>query len=357
MLNRREIARRQARVLLKPVSTQVVDIAKCPSRSFLGSDRPRKGFLGSDPAFALRCAGRGRQLAGFGCGRSERRVAAAGLIDERSELSGQRRVDRAIIHRPNDLEARIDGFGGSRQQRWRRAARGAGTEQQYRSEDDGFAHQGQAIQVNGVAERIRTWVLPAVFDPSPPLRLQVDYRLKSTWDWGGPAYNAKVEPAVLALFIATILVMEGVAYAAHRWVMHGPGWFLHESHHRDRIGLFELNDLYAVFFALPSVVLLLGGVRLGWGSWAVAVGAGIAAYGAIYFGFHDVIVHRRLSHRYVPRWGYMKRIVQAHRLHHATTSKRGAVSFGFIWAPSPEILKRQLARSQDAEIREPRAQR
>ena len=166
-----------------------------------------------------------------------------------------------------------------------------------------------------------------------------------------------MELAVFPLFIATILAMEGVAYVAHRWVMHGPGWFLHESHHRDRTGLFELNDLYAVFFALPSIVLLLGGVRLGWGNWAVAVGAGIAAYGAIYFGFHDVIVHRRLRHRYVPRWGYMKRIVQAHRLHHATTGKHGAVSFGFIWAPSPEILKRQLAGSQDAEIREPRAPR
>ena len=26
------------------------------------------------------------------------------------------------------------------------------------------------------------------------------------------------------------------AYVAHRWVMHGPGWFLHASHHRPRDG-------------------------------------------------------------------------------------------------------------------------
>ena len=38
----------------------------------------------------------------------------------------------------------------------------------------------------------------------------------------------------LLLFVATILAMEGVAYVAHRWVMHGPGWFLHASHHRPR---------------------------------------------------------------------------------------------------------------------------
>ena len=53
----------------------------------------------------------------------------------------------------------------------------------------------------------------------------------------------------LALFLATVIAMEGVAYAAHRWVMHGPGWILHESHHRARTGRFELNDLYAVIFA------------------------------------------------------------------------------------------------------------
>ena len=38
------------------------------------------------------------------------------------------------------------------------------------------------------------------------------------------------------LFLATVAAMEGVAYVAHRWVMHGPGWFLHESHHRPRHG-------------------------------------------------------------------------------------------------------------------------
>ena len=113
----------------------------------------------------------------------------------------------------------------------------------------------------------------------------------------------------LLLFLATIAAMEGAAYVAHRWVMHGPGWFLHASHHRPRHGMFEANDLYAVIFALPSIVLLLGGVQLGWGAGFAWVGAGIAAYGAIYFGFHDVIVHQRVRHRYVPRGRYMKRIV------------------------------------------------
>ncbi len=145
------------------------------------------------------------------------------------------------------------------------------------------------------------------------------------------------------LLLATVAVMEGVAYVAHRWVMHGRvGWWLHESHHRERTGMFELNDLYAVIFAGPSILLLAGGVRWGWGEWATWVGAGIAAYGAIYFGFHDVIVHRRVAHRIVPRSSYFKRIVQAHRIHHAVETRRGTVSFGFIYAPPIEALKAAL---------------
>jgi beta-carotene 3-hydroxylase len=92
-------------------------------------------------------------------------------------------------------------------------------------------------------------------------------------------------------------------------------------------------------------VLLLGGVQLGWWPGCAWIGAGIAAYGAIYFGFHDVIVHRRLGHRFVPRSTYMKRIVQAHRLHHALEGRHGAVSFGFLWAPRAEILKARLRAS------------
>ena len=160
----------------------------------------------------------------------------------------------------------------------------------------------------------------------------------------------------LTLFVATIAGMEGVAYVAHRWVMHGPGWFLHASHHRARPGIWELNDLYAVIFAVPSFVLLLGGVQLGWWAGFTWIGAGIAAYGAIYFGFHDVIVHKRLDHTYLPRSSYMKRIVQAHRLHHVVETKAGTVSFGFLWAPRPEALKAELKRRERAGVRAPAGQ-
>jgi beta-carotene 3-hydroxylase len=164
-------------------------------------------------------------------------------------------------------------------------------------------------------------------------------------------------PALILLFFLTIALMEGFAYVMHRWVMHGPGWVLHASHHRPRAGFWELNDLYFVIFAAPSILLLLGGVQLDWGDWATTVGAGIAGYGAIYLGFHDVIVHQRVSHRYVPRSTYMKRIVQAHRLHHVVETREGNVSFGFLVAPAPDVLKRQLAEKTQGVVRAPRGQR
>jgi beta-carotene 3-hydroxylase len=148
-------------------------------------------------------------------------------------------------------------------------------------------------------------------------------------------------PVGLLILAATVIAMEAVAYTVHRWIMHGPGWFLHKSHHRPG-GKLEANDLYGLIFAVPSVLLIYGGLNRGWPDWAVWVGAGIAVYGLIYFGFHDVIVHKRLPHRLVPRSRYLKRIVQAHRLHHAVESRDGAVSFGFLWAPPVERLKAEL---------------
>lgn len=157
----------------------------------------------------------------------------------------------------------------------------------------------------------------------------------------------------LLLFVATVAGMEAFAYGAHRWLMHGPGWFLHESHHRPRTGNWEWNDLYFVIFAAPSITLLLGGVQWGWGAWAIWVGAGIAAYGAIYLGFHDVIVHKRFHHRYLPKSAYMKRIIQAHRLHHVVETRQGNVSFGFLVTPHPEALKADLKRRGYAGVRAP----
>ncbi len=147
----------------------------------------------------------------------------------------------------------------------------------------------------------------------------------------------------LAIVVATVAFMEGFAWWAHKYVMHGWGWGWHKSHHEPHDDRFEKNDLYAVVFAGVAIVLFWIGTD-NWVVWWIAVG--ITAYGALYFIAHDGLVHHRWPFRYVPKSGYFKRLYQAHRLHHAVKGKNGCVSFGFIWAPSLDTLRKQLRENQ-----------
>ncbi len=49
----------------------------------------------------------------------------------------------------------------------------------------------------------------------------------------------------------------------------------------------------------------------------------------------------------------MKRIVQAHRLHHVVETREGTVSFGFLVAPDPAALKAALKARDRKGIRAP----
>ncbi|MBY0420948.1 MAG: sterol desaturase family protein [Parvularculaceae bacterium] len=153
----------------------------------------------------------------------------------------------------------------------------------------------------------------------------------------------------VAVVVAFILLMEAVAWVAHKYVMHGFLWSLHKSHHEPRTGAFEKNDWFAVFFSIPSIALIYIGVNY-WTP-ALAAGVGILGYGLIYFFFHDMLVHRRIDTGLRPKRGYLARVVQAHRLHHAVESKEGCVSFGFVFAPSPQHLKRMLKATEGARLR------
>ena len=160
----------------------------------------------------------------------------------------------------------------------------------------------------------------------------------------------------IGIVLATVVGMEVFAWAAHRWVMHGWGWGWHRSHHEKAHGWFEKNDLYAVVFAGFAIVLIALGTA---GYWPLQwIGAGMTLYGALYFFVHDGLVHKRWPWRWVPRSGYLKRLYQAHRLHHAVQGREGCVSFGFLWAPAPEQLRlriQELRAQQQQRQRKPDA--
>ena len=147
----------------------------------------------------------------------------------------------------------------------------------------------------------------------------------------------------LLVVAITVVAMEALAAGVHRYVMHGPGWGWHRSHHEPRAGWFERNDLYAVVFALLSVGFFVAGA---WASLLWWVGLGMVIYGVGYALLHDGLVHRRLPFLKSPRNGYLKRLVQAHRLHHAVHEREGAVSFGFLYAPPVERIVGQLRARQ-----------
>lgn len=146
--------------------------------------------------------------------------------------------------------------------------------------------------------------------------------------------------------IATIAAMELFAWWAHKYIMHGWGWGWHRSHHEPHDDMFEKNDLYAVVFASFAILLFWIAAFVWDPLWWIAVG--ITCYGALYFLAHDGLVHHRWPFKYVPRRGYLKRVYQAHRLHHAVKGKEGCVSFGFLWAPKVEDLKAELRSNREA---------
>ena len=159
--------------------------------------------------------------------------------------------------------------------------------------------------------------------------------------------------AILAIILATIVAMEFVAWSSHKYIMHGFGWGWHRDHHEPHEKRFEKNDLFGVVGAAMSISMFAAGSPLVMraDAWEPAtwIGVGILGYGIIYTLVHDGLVHQRYF-KYVPKSGYAKRLVQAHKLHHATIGKEGGVSFGFIFARDPAKLKAELREQRDAGV-------
>ena len=144
-----------------------------------------------------------------------------------------------------------------------------------------------------------------------------------------------------ALVATTVFGMEVAAAVIHRYLMHGIGWGWHRSHHAAHDDVLEVNDLYAVVFAGLSVILMALGH---WWPALFWISVGLVVYGVLYFMLHDGLVHQRWPFRHVPRRGYLKRLYQAHKLHHAVDGREGCVSFGFLYAPPLDRLREDMRR-------------
>ena len=152
---------------------------------------------------------------------------------------------------------------------------------------------------------------------------------------------------IIAIVLAALVGMEFFAWYAHKYIMHGWGWAWHRDHHEPHDNKLEKNDLFAVVFGTIVFLMFWIGYYVSDALWWAAFG--ITLYGVIYTLVHDGLVHQRYF-RWVPKKGYAKRLVQAHKLHHATIGKEGGVSFGFVFARDPVKLKAELKQQREAGI-------
>lgn len=134
----------------------------------------------------------------------------------------------------------------------------------------------------------------------------------------------------IPIMLGTFLLMEGITWLTHKYVMHGFLWYLHEDHHKPTPGVFEKNDAFFLIFAIPSWLLIMFGLQQQ-RYWMAAIGFGIALYGLAYFLVHDVIIHQRFKWFTRSNNTYVKTIRWAHKMHHKHLEKEEGESFGMLY--------------------------
>jgi len=135
----------------------------------------------------------------------------------------------------------------------------------------------------------------------------------------------------IAFLLLGFAAMELAGWAIHKYLMHGPLWAIHKTHHQPSKSFFELNDLFSLVFGSIAVILIFLGLDgFDYRFW---LGVGISLYGLLYFILHDVWVHRRLKWFGKPRNILLKGIFKAHQAHHRTNQRDDAESFGLFFVP------------------------
>lgn len=142
-------------------------------------------------------------------------------------------------------------------------------------------------------------------------------------------------PIVMVLMF---FVMEFMAWATHKYVMHGGMWKFHSDHHVAEPGFFERNDVFFLIYAIPSWLCIMLGMMYD-AYVPVWIGYGIALYGIAYFMFHDVYIHRRFKFLRDIDHPYFMAIRKAHKVHHKHLGKEEGECFGMLIVPRKYYLE------------------
>ena len=133
--------------------------------------------------------------------------------------------------------------------------------------------------------------------------------------------------------ISTFIIMEGVTWFTHKFIMHGFGWYLHEDHHQPGYPhVFEKNDVFFIVFAIPSIILFYLGMENNF-NYLFFIGLGILLYGIAYFLIHDVLIHRRFKWFDKVENSYFRALRKAHKIHHKHLGKAEGECFGMLFVP------------------------
>lgn len=153
-----------------------------------------------------------------------------------------------------------------------------------------------------------------------------------TWYW------------IVLIVLATFWAMEWVAWATHKYVMHGFLWSLHRDHHVKKPGFFEKNDAFFLIFAIPSWLCIMLGMMYHSAA-SVSIGVGIALYGLAYFTVHEVFIHRRFNWFKNTNNLYLAAVLRAHKMHHKHLGKNPGESFGMLII-HPKYIRQEIAARQ-----------
>ncbi len=139
------------------------------------------------------------------------------------------------------------------------------------------------------------------------------------------------------IILAAFSFMELVAWALHKYILHTFLWFIHDTHHLPRTGVFEKNDLIAFVFGVPSWLFMMYGIMAGC-DFRLYIGIGILIYGICYILIHDGLVHQRFKIFKNPKSWYLIGLKLGHEAHHMHDSKpdynkANDVVWGMLWVP------------------------